>query len=96
MINKILEINGKKEYIRDLPELFRVLFLNKIIDLYTEDILKDELDLVSHPDPDERIEELEEKVDDLEWEKESLEDKVMDLEDRMDKIYSLSSKEYNL
>lgn len=96
MINKILEINGKKEYIRDLPELFRVLFLNKIIDLYTEDILKDELDLVSHPDPDERIDELEEKVDDLEWEKESLEDKVIELKERISKIYKISSEEYDL
>lgn len=94
MIAKNLEINGKTTYIRDLDDFLRELFIQKTIDLYTLDVIKEEIALISKPDPNEIINELKEDVDDLRWKVDSLEDQLSETEDVISKITNILD-EYN-
>ena len=89
MIAKNLEINGRTTYIRDLRDFFRELFIQKNIDLYTMDILNDELEVVSRPDPNEIIEDLKEENETLQWDNENLEDELCEAKEVISKISNI-------
>ena len=96
MICKNLEINGKKVYCGDYEDFLRELFINKVIDLYTYDTIKEEIDKAINKDESETVSDLKEQINDLESDNEDLEDKVTELEDKISKIRDIVDDDLTL
>ena len=88
MLGKVIPINGKSEYIRDIPDFFDELFRKGVIDLFTVDTLKEEFENECNKYYTELIDNLNKRARELDMAISDLSDAKDDIESAMDSIHT--------
>lgn len=88
MLGKVIPINGKSEYIRDIPDFFDELFRKGVIDLFTVDTLKEEFENECNKESTELINNLNKRVRELSVAISDLSDAKDDIESAIDSIHT--------
>lgn len=88
MLGKVIPINGKLEYIRDIPDFFDELFHKGVIDLFTVDTLKEEFENECNKNYTELINSLNKRARELDIAISDLSDAKDDIESAVDSIHT--------